>query len=160
MILVSACLLGVNCKYSGGNNKNQELISLLKDKKVLPVCPEELGGLPTPRCPAEIIGGTGFDVLDGKAKVRLKDGTEVTREFSQGAEKTLETARSHQAKLAVLKNGSPSCGVTRIYDGTFTGKTIPGLGVSAALLKRSGIAVISEETPQNKDILTLIEENN
>lgn len=159
MILVSACLLGVNCKYSGGNNKNPDLIYRLQGKEMIPICPEELGGLPTPRPPAEIIRGTGRDVLQGKAKICLKNGRDVTREFKKGAEKIKEIAQARGISLAIMKERSPSCGVENIYDGTFTGKVIPGTGITAALLKEMGIPVISEETPLTDDILALMETN-
>ena len=158
MILISACLLGINCKYSGGNNKNPRLISLLQDEKLIAVCPEELGGLPTPRLPAEITGGNARDVLQGKAKVCLKDGTEVTQEFVKGAEKTKQIACDHSIKLAIMKERSPSCGVNSVYDGTFSGKVILGSGISTTLLKDLGIKVISEETPLTGEILALIKE--
>ncbi|MGI6684745.1 MAG: DUF523 domain-containing protein [Bacillota bacterium] len=157
MILISACLLGVNCKYSGGNNKNSDLVALLKDKKILPICPEELGGLPTPRFPAEIIKGNGLDVLNGRAKVCLKDGSDVTQRFLEGAEITKKIVQSNPVNLAIMKERSPSCGVKRIYDGTFTGSIISGTGVTTALLKKMGIKVISEETPLTNDLLALIE---
>lgn len=159
MILISACLLGVNCKYSGGNNKNTTLISLLKDKKIIPVCPEELGGLPTPREPAEIVHGTSSEVLQDKAKICLKDGTDVTKYFLKGAKKTKKIAQSHPICLAIMKERSPSCGVEKIYDGSFMGKVIPGSGIFTTLLKEMGIPVISEETPLTSDILTLIDGN-
>ncbi|HHT63945.1 MAG: DUF523 domain-containing protein [Bacillota bacterium] len=159
MILISACLLGKNCKYSGGNNKNPGLISLLKDKSVISVCPEELGGLPTPRLPAEISGGTGIDVIHGKAKVCFRDGTDVTRNFIKGAIETQKYIQFYPVKLAIMKEGSPSCGVNRIYDGSFKGISHSGSGVTTALLKDSGIKVISEETPLTGDILALIAES-
>lgn len=160
MILVSACLLGVNCKYSGGNNKNPELISLLKDKKVIPVCPEVLGGLPTPRKPAEIIHGIGLEVFQKKAKVCLKDGTDVTESFVKGAEETKKIALAHPISLAIMKERSPSCGVEKIYDGTFTGKIISGSGLTTTLLKKLGIPVISEETALDESILKIKKSHN
>ncbi|ATW24324.1 DUF523 domain-containing protein [Candidatus Formimonas warabiya] len=159
MIMISACLLGKNCKYSGGNNENPCLIDLLKDKKTLPVCPEELGSLPTPRPPAEIIKGNGYDVLHGLARICTKDGGDVTESFLKGAEAVKKLAQSHPINLAIMKERSPSCGVCKIYDGTFSGKTIPGLGVCTALLKDLGITVISEESPLSPEILTLIKES-
>lgn len=145
MILVSACLLGHNCKYNGGNNKNPELIDLLKDKKIIPVCPEELGGLPTPRLACEIINGTGKDVLEGNSKVINKAGLDLTNNFILGAKNTLREAQKSGSQCAILKSRSPSCGVKYIYDGTFTSNLISGDGVTTALLKKHGIKVISEE---------------
>jgi uncharacterized protein YbbK (DUF523 family) len=145
VILVSACLLGVNCKYNGGNNKNTDIEKLLASGEALPVCPEQLGGLPTPRPAAEITGGTGADVLDGKARVLNKEGKDVTEYFTKGAYETLKIARLTGAKKAVLKSKSPSCGCKTIYDGSFTGKLIKGSGVTAELLRRNGIEVTEEK---------------
>ncbi len=118
---------------------------MLKQGKAVLVCPEQLGGLPTPRPPAEIVGGNGADVLDGKAKVMTNDHTDVTAEFVRGAEQTLKIAQSVSAKYAVLKESSPSCGSSLIYNGTYTKTKQPGFGVTAALLRRHGIEVYSEE---------------
>jgi uncharacterized protein YbbK (DUF523 family) len=155
MILVSACLLGKNCKYSGGNNENAQLISLLKDKQVIAVCPEELGGLPTPRLPAEIVSKSE-DHCPEKMKVCLKNGQDVTEQFLIGALCTKIIAEDYPITLAIMKERSPSCGVTRIFDGTFSGKIIPGSGITTTLLKKVGIPVISEETPLTDELLSLI----
>ena len=112
--------------------------------ELVPVCPEQLGGLPTPRPPAEIVGGDGADVLDGAASVITVDGEDKTSEFLDGAHQTLEIATSQNATHAVLKSRSPSCGCGQIYDGTFTGKLSDGDGVTAALLRRHGIQVVTE----------------
>lgn len=144
-VLVSACLLGQTCKYSGGDNFNPKVLDFLKDKEYTAVCPEVLGGLPVPRPPAEIQGGSAADILQGKGKVMNGTGQDNTAAFIAGAEKTLELAKDLGIELALLKEGSPSCGVHRIYDGTFSHQTRPGQGVTAALLKEKGIAVISEE---------------
>lgn len=138
MVLISACLCGVNCKYSGGNNLDEECLKLLQDGKAVLVCPEQLGGLQTPRTPAEIVGNS-----HGELKVITKDNEDVTEEFIKGAEETLKIAKLVNAKKALLKEGSPSCGGNYIYDGTFTGKRIKGLGITARLLKENGIEVIS-----------------
>jgi len=145
LIIVSACLAGLNCKYNGGSNTDCRIRNLVSEGKALPVCPEQLGGLPTPREPAEIAGGTGADVLDGKCRVLRKGGADVTSEFTKGAYETLELARIAGAKEAILKSRSPSCGCGEIYDGTFTGKTVKGNGVTAELLIRNGINVGIEE---------------
>lgn len=170
LILISACLLGENCKYSGGNNENAHLISLLKDKEIIAVCPEELGGLPTPRPPAEIISKaeidagteTGIelstDLCLGNVKICLQDGQDVTEQFLKGAFCTQKIAQDYPITLAIMKERSPSCGVDQIYDGTFTGKTIPGSGITTSLLKKMGIPVISEETPLTDELLALITE--
>lgn len=133
-ILVSACLLGENCKYSGGNNKNESVIALGEKHTLIPVCPECFAGLPTPRPPAEIKDGRVFN----------KPGKDVTEEFNDGAEKTLYVAEESGCCLAVLKERSPSCGFGTVYDGTFTGRTVRGNGVAAQLLYDNGITVLGE----------------
>lgn len=145
VLLVSACLLGINCKYNGGNNLNDEALKLLESDIVIPVCPEQLGGCPTPRIPVEINGGTGADVLDGKNRVTTKNGEDRTKQFLKGANEVLRLAKLVRADKAVLKARSPSCGSGTIYDGTFSGRLKAGNGVAAELLIRSGIEVISEE---------------
>lgn len=134
-IMVSACLLGENCKYSGGNNRNEKVLEYIKGHEVFPVCPEVMGGLPTPRVPAEIVCGTVIN----------KDGVNVDREYRLGAEIALEIAKREQIDLAILQPRSPSCGATEIYDGTFSGRRIPGHGVTAALLMENGFRVIDAE---------------
>ncbi len=141
--LVSACLLGVNCRYDGGNCRNEDVLKHSKTDEIIPVCPEEAGGLPTPRPPVEIVGGDGNDVLDGKAKVLTADGEDKTDEYLKGAQHALKLAISQSATCAILKSNSPSCGCTKIYDGSFSGKLAAGDGVTTALLKRHGIKVIS-----------------
>ena len=148
MIIVSACLLGENCKYSGGNNKSENVIKYLEDKEYILVCPEQLGGLSTPRNPSEIItygNKDGNDVLSGCTKVLSNKGIDVTKNFIQGAEETLKIAKEHNAKTAILKAGSPSCGYKKIYDGTFLGNKIQGMGVTAAILNKENIALLDED---------------
>lgn len=144
MILVSACLLGINCKYNGDNNKNEKVEEYLKDKQFILVCPEQLGGLTTPREPSEIIKLGGNGVIDGKTSVINNKRLDVTKQFKKGALETLKIANLYECKKAILKEGSPSCGSSLIYDGTFTGKKISGVGVTTALLRKNGIEVISE----------------
>ena len=134
-IMVSACLLGENCKYNGGNNRNQELLNLLSGHEVIPVCPEVLGGLPVPRIPAEIVNGTVIN----------RENSSVDDLFRRGAKKTLEIAEKEKPDLIILQSRSPSCGVKQIYDGTFSGKLIPGHGVFAELALRSGFSVMDVE---------------
>lgn len=134
-IMVSACLLGENCKYSGGNNRNEKVLEYIKGHEVFPVCPEVMGGLPTPRVPAEIIGG----------KVVNKDGVSVDREFRAGAQTALEIAKREQIDLAILQPRSPSCGAREIYDGTFSGRRIPGQGVFTRMLCENGFRVVDAE---------------
>ncbi len=131
-ILVSACLLGENCKYNGGNNYNKKVCDWVKGKQVFPVCPEVLGGLSTPRCPAEIVNGV----------VTNREGLNVDREFRTGAEKALAVAKENQVELAILQSRSPSCDVKEIYDGTFSGTRIPGQGVFAKRLMDEGIQIM------------------
>ncbi|MDR1160512.1 MAG: DUF523 domain-containing protein [Syntrophomonadaceae bacterium] len=145
MILVSACLLGINCKYDGSNNWRPHLLKTLEKIPLLPVCPEKLGGLPIPRCPCEIAGGQGSDVIEGIAKVINKEGKDVTGNFLLGAERSLKLAKKHHVSAVLLKNRSPSCGSDYIYDGSFKSCLMPGAGVTAALLKANGIMVFNED---------------
>ena len=131
-IAVSACLIGENCKYSGGNNYSEKVIDYIKGNEVLPVCPEVLGGLPVPRESAEIVNGI----------VSHKDGTSVDKEFRKGAKKALEIVKEENVDLVILQSRSPSCGVNSIYDGSFSGKLISGKGVFADLLQKNGIKVM------------------
>ena len=134
-IMVSACLLGENCKYNSGNNKSEELLRLLSGHRVIPVCPEVLGGLPVPRLPAEIVKGT----------VTNREGISVDSRFRRGAEKALRIAEKEQPDCIILQSRSPSCGVKQIYDGTFTGTRIAGQGICAGLLIKNGFAVLDRE---------------
>lgn len=142
-VIVSACLLGERCRYDGEKKPNREVILLSKTEELIPICPERLGGLPTPRGPSEIAGGDGNDVLEGRAKVVSKDGRDVSRSFVRGARAVLEVARTEGITEAHLKSKSPSCGCGKIHDGTFSGKLKSGDGVTAALLKKNGIKVTS-----------------
>ncbi len=135
MILVSACLLGECCKYDGGHNRSEAVLRFLEGKEWVAVCPERDGGLPTPRVPSEIRG----------VRVISRDGLDVTEEFRRGAMRALETAKHSGAEFAVLKARSPSCGPDGVYDGSFSGVVVPGMGVTAALLTANGVRVISEE---------------
>lgn len=145
MIMVSACLLGINCKYNGENNFDEAVADFLKDKQYILVCPETMGTLPVPRPPCEIKGGDGFTVLDDNARVFTDSGIDVTAEFVQGARSCLELAKMNQITQAILKARSPSCGCLSIYDGSFSRCLISGDGVTAALLKKHGIEVFSEQ---------------
>lgn len=133
-LLISACLLGENCKYSGGNNLVPAAAELGERYELVPVCPERLAGLPTPRLPAERAGD----------KVLSRSGEDWTAAFRLGAERTLAVAQAHGVRRAVLKERSPSCGSGTVYDGTFSGTLVPGAGVTAELLERNGIAVLGE----------------
>jgi uncharacterized protein YbbK (DUF523 family) len=139
--LVSACLLGVNCNFEAKNWLNPALLEEFKKGNLFPVCPEVLGGLPVPRVPAEIQGGTGADVIEGKAKVVNMHGEVVTEQFLKGANEALRIAQAVGAREALLIERSPSCGCGKIFDGSFKDKFIAGDGVTAALLKKNGIKV-------------------
>ena len=130
-IMVSACLLGENCKYDGGSNKNEKLLSLAAGNEIIPVCPEVMGGLPVPRVPCEIVGGTVVD----------RNGVSRDANFRAGALAALEIAKRERPDMIVLQSRSPSCGVKNIYDGTFSGKLRPGTGVFAKLLIENGFTV-------------------
>jgi len=135
MKLCSACLLGLKCRYDGGHSLNDRVVNLLKEEVLIPICPEQLGGLPTPREPAEIRNG----------RVLTKSGKDVTENFQRGADQVLMLAKLMGIKEAILKQGSPSCGCGRIFDGTFTGKLTRGDGVTTTLLKKNGIKVIPDD---------------
>lgn len=139
MIIISACLCGCDCKYNGKNNKNESCVELLKRGKAVLVCPEQLGGMTTPRVPSEILKN------DGKISVISKEGKDVSKEFKKGAKEALKIAKLVDAKVAILKNGSPSCGSKYIYDGTFLGNKIKGEGITAKLFVENGIEVFSED---------------
>ena len=144
---MSACLLGQKVRYDGGDclNHHPRLQSWLDAKRIIIICPEMAGGLPTPRPPAEIQGSkTGIDVLSLNAKVMTNLGSDVTENFIKGAEKTLALAQKFHIKVAILKAKSPSCGSNVVYDGTFSKKLIDGMGVAAALLSKHGIKVFDE----------------
>ncbi|NLO22439.1 MAG: DUF523 domain-containing protein [Syntrophomonadaceae bacterium] len=144
MRLISACLCGINCKYNGKNNYNPVFEDMLKKEQLIPICPEKMGGLYAPRSPCEIWGGTGEQVLAGKARVISNEGRDLTAAFVKGAEKTLKVAIDLGIKEAIFQSRSPSCGCGYIYDGTFSSQLIKGDGVTTALLRRHGIKVINE----------------
>lgn len=143
-ILLSACLLGEKCRYNGKSSLYPSLLRKLRGRRILAVCPEQLGGLTTPRPPAEITGGDGRAVLKGAAGVKNNRGEDVTVFFRRGAEKTWEIVYGEGIKEAILKDKSPSCGKNHIYDGSFQGRLRPGLGVTAALLREKGVTIYTE----------------
>ena len=134
-IMISACLAGENCKYNGGNNRNEKILRLMTENEVITVCPEQMGGLPTPRVPSEIRDGV----------VTAKDGRIVDKEFRAGAEKCLEIAMREKPDLIVLQPRSPSCGVKQRDDGTFSGTLVEGAGVTAQLLMENGFRCVDVE---------------
>ena len=143
MYLISACLCGVKCKYNSGNNYSKYCDDLFKSGKAILICPEQLGGLPTPRIPSEMIE-KAEKILKREGKILAKDGRDVTEEFVKGANEVEKIAKKLNIEGAILKDGSPSCGVNYVYDGTFTGKKIKGRGITAEILVKNGISVISE----------------
>ena len=140
-LIISACLIGQNCKYNGGNNKLRRLDELKNKYNLIPICPEELGGLPTPRNPSEICGEKVISSVDD----------DVTDNFIKGAKIALKTAIENDCKIALLKERSPSCASNYIYDGNFCGKVIKGMGITAKLFKENNIKIYSEE--QIKDLI-------
>jgi len=145
-ILVSACLAGRACRFDGAANPDDEVGRLVADGRALLVCPEEDGGLGTPRPPAEIVGGDGHDVLDGRARVVTHAGDDVTDAYLAGARIALQTARRAGVRTAILKVRSPSCGAGCVYDGSFTRTLRTGDGVTAALLQANGIEVRTDSS--------------
>ncbi len=133
-ILISACLLGMRCRYDGAAKYDARIEKLMEKHHLIPVCPEVYGGLSTPRAPSERAGN----------KVVGKNGQDVTGAFQKGAEDTLALAKLFHCEYAILKERSPSCGHGQIYDGTFTGTVVPGSGVAAELLNKNGITVLGE----------------
>lgn len=144
-VIVSACLLGINCRYDGTNSKSEEVKKFLEENNLnpIPVCPEKLGGLPTPRKKHEILKGSGECVLNNECIVIDEEGVNKSRYFLQGAEETLKIALSVNSKIACLKSKSPSCGVGRIYNGSFSGVLKKGNGVTASLLLKKGIKCLT-----------------
>ena len=138
-ILVSACLLGENCKYDGGNNYNPAVAEFVKDKEVLPICPEMMAGMGCPRIPIEIVDGVLMD----------RDGNNVDAAMRKAVEQAMEMIREEDILCAVLQSRSPTCGVNQIYDGSFTGKLIEGSGVLAQALKLVGYRVVDAEDIKN-----------
>ena len=134
-IVVSACLLGENCKYNGGNNLSPAVAEFVQGREVIPVCPELLAGLGVPREPIEIVGG----------KVLRKDGTSVDCQLKKAIAQILAQLEGEQIECAILKSRSPTCGVKQVYDGTFTGTLVDGMGVLAAALKERGYKVLDSE---------------
>ena len=137
MIFVSGCLVGINCKYSGGNNFNEKIFNMVKEGKAIPICPEQLGGLSTPRNPSEI------KIIDGKRRVIDNQNNDVTENFGRGANEVLKLAKKLNIKKAILQPRSPSCGVGKIYSGNFDWKLVDGNGILVELLIKNGIEVIS-----------------
>ncbi len=145
-ILISSCLIGEAVRYNGGHCfvKSPIIQQWLREGRLVPICPEVAGGLPVPRPPAEVVGGDGEAVLEGRAIVHTREGQTVTAQYVLGAQKALDLARWHNIRIAILKENSPACGTHWVYDGTFSGSKRKGMGVTAALLKRHGIRVFNE----------------
>lgn len=145
MIIVSACIAGVSCRYDGTSRLNEKILKLVAEKKAIPLCPEILGGRKIPREPVEIINGNGEDVLDGKAYVKDKNGNDVTTEILTGVKEFLFTVERLGVKIVILKTKSPTCGSGKIYDGTFSNVLKDGDGVLVAALRQKGIKIYTEE---------------
>ena len=144
-VLVSRCLLGHRVRYDGGASGPYGQLARWQDEgRIIALCPEVAGGLPTPRAPAEIPGGQGLDVLNGKAPVMTSEGEDVTAAFMDGAQQALALVNRHGIRVAILKANSPSCGNVQTYDGSFSGVKVEGQGVTAALLAGAGVQVFSE----------------
>lgn len=144
-VLVSRCLLGHRVRYDGGASGPYGQLARWQDEgRIIALCPEVAGGLPTPRAPAEIPGGQGLDVLNGKAPVITSEGEDVTAAFMDGAQQALALVNRHGIRIAILKANSPSCGNVQTYDGSFSGVKVEGQGVTAALLAGAGVQVFSE----------------
>lgn len=141
--IVSSCLCGIPCRYNGRAQREERFVRLVESGVALAVCPEILGGLSVPRLPCEIVRGRVIDA----------EGRDRSAEFRLGAERTLALASEHGVRVAILKERSPSCGVTQIYDGSFTGIIVPGRGITADLLMRHGLAVYSEENASDDLVL-------
>lgn len=137
MILVSACLAGINCKYNGENNFNEAVFKLVKDGKAIPVCPEQLGGLTTPRNPSEI------KIINGARRVISNQNVDVTENFEKGANEILKLVKEMNVEKAILQPRSPSCGVGKIYSGNFDGNLVNGNGILADILIKNGVQVIN-----------------
>ena len=144
MYLISACLCGVNCKYNGANNYNEKCNKLFISGKAVLICPEQLGGLTTPRVPSEL-QGNAKDVIEGKGKVITKEGLDVTMEFIKGAKEVVKIAKKIPVSAAILKEGSPSCGVNFVYDGSFNEKKVKGREITTEMLNEIGIKTLSEK---------------
>jgi uncharacterized protein YbbK (DUF523 family) len=140
MLLLSSCLAGFPVRYDGGTATRDLAMWLVARGQALTVCPEVMSGLSTPREPAEIVGGTAANVLSGSARILTRSGTDVTDNFLRGAHMALGIALKNHVRAAFLKDKSPSCGAARVYDGSFTGTKITGLGVTAQLLTNNGIS--------------------
>lgn len=139
MYIVSACLAGIDCKYDGENNENEKILNLVREGKAVLVCPEQMGGLSTPRVASEVV------IDNGKTKVMSKDGRDVTKNFFKGAEETLKIAKMMGIKKAILKARSPSCGYGQTYDGTFSRTLTKANGITAELLDKNSIKIYTEE---------------
>lgn len=144
MILVSSCLIGLKCRYDASIKENTDVIKYLSDKEYWPICPEQMGGLATPRKPAEIVSNNPLKIVDNQ-------GYDVTENFLEGANQVIEIIKDKKVSLAILKAKSPSCGSENIYDGTFSNKLVEGQGILTKLLREKGIRVINEKKAEEQN---------
>ncbi|NMB46882.1 MAG: DUF523 domain-containing protein [Firmicutes bacterium] len=158
LYLVSACLAGARTRFDGTARPDPQIVQLVREGRAIPICPEQLGGLATPRPASEILSGDGSDVVEGRARVITSEGQDVTTAYLVGARETLRLAEDWQVAAAILKARSPSCGSFEIYDGSFQGRLRPGLGVTAVLLKQAGLAVFCEKTWRDIQAATHMDE--
>ena len=150
-VVISSCLLGIECRYDGGHSRAEELIERAQEMQFIPICPEQLGGLSTPRAPSYIVKGDGKEVLSGHARVVNSSGKDVTGAFIKGAKESLKLAQLAGVTKAILKNKSPSCGLNTPYCDTATGY---GVGVTAALFLSAGIQIIEiNPDEKNRDVI-------
>ena len=152
MILVSMCLAGINCNYKGESKPNEKVKELIRRGLALPMCPEQLGGLPTPRSGSRIISGKGEEVIEGRSRVITDNSKDVTSNYLRGAELVLHLCRQFSINIAVLKQGSPSCGKGKTQGGRNQRMLVGGNGVTTALLEKNGIKVYSEEDLEREEI--------
>jgi uncharacterized protein YbbK (DUF523 family) len=143
-LLISGCLAGLSCRYDGGSLPHPSLDDLKMQYDLIPVCPEQTGGLSTPRIPNEL-QASATEILSGRGKVKNQAGEDCTQQFIRGATETVYIVRLLEIKIALLKDGSPSCGKNRVYDGSFSGKSITGRGITAEMLHKEGVDIYSED---------------
>jgi len=152
MILVSACLAGINCNYKGESKPNKKIIELIKKGKAIPICPEQLGGLATPRSGARILSNKGLDIIENRSRLITDDSQDVTDQYLRGAQEILKIIDDFNVLTVILKQGSPSCGNGKTQGGEERRELVQEDGVTVALLKKNGVQVYSEDDLEIEDI--------